>query len=81
MIVSVCFLRVYYSASRNHCICTDQDHGGQHGYRLQRHGHQDAAGKLCWGTSADLKLTGRKLFVTYSGIIVCWKAYSNFNHS
>ncbi|XP_073081119.1 uncharacterized protein [Manis javanica] len=36
--------RVYYSTSRNHCICVGQDHGGQHGHRVQRHGHQGAAG-------------------------------------
>ncbi|KAI5930365.1 Mitochondrial calcium uniporter regulator 1, partial [Manis javanica] len=35
--------RVYYSTSRNHCICVGQDHGGQHGHRVQRHGHQGAA--------------------------------------
>lgn len=44
--LSLCLLRVYYSASGNHCVCTGQDRGSQHEYRLQRYGHQDAAGQL-----------------------------------
>lgn len=42
--VFVCLPRIYDSTSRNHCVCLGQDHGGQRGHCLQRHGHQGAAG-------------------------------------
>lgn len=46
LVVSVCSPRVYHSTSRNHCVCTGQDHRDQHGHCLQRHGQQDAAGNV-----------------------------------
>lgn len=55
----MCLPRVYYSTSRSRCICLDEDHGGQHGYHLQRYGHQDAAGSFA-GAREQIELVGHQ---------------------